>query len=179
MLSLGHRRFGVISFGLSRTGRAGFADLATQEGSTYAVSRDRLSGYRAAAARNGVDWTAIPVWAGTDSTSAQGAVGAAALLARRPRLTCLLCLSDRLAEGAIRAAADVGLRIPTDLSIVGFDDAGRLAAELGLTTIRQPHRGKGEHAARALLAQLGGQDWPQSTVLPTELIDRGSVATPP
>ena len=179
LLGLGHRRLGVISFGLSRTGRAGFADLATQEGSTYAVSRDRLAGYRAAAVRHGVDWSSIPVWAGTDSTSEQGAVGAAALLAREPRPTGLLCLSDRLAEGAIRAAAGAGLRIPADLSIVGFDDAGRLAADLGLTTVRQPHRSKGEYAASALLARLEDRDWPERTILPTELVDRGSAFAPP
>ncbi len=178
VLRLGHRRIGVISFGLSHTGRAGFADVATQEASTYAVSRDRLAGYRAAAARHGVDWNSVPVWAGTDSTAADGAAGAAALLIHEPRPTSLLCLSDRLAEGAIQAATDAGLRIPTDLSIVGFDDAGRLASDLGLTTIRQPHRSKGEQAARALLARLEGHDWPERTALPTELVVRGSV-TPP
>jgi DNA-binding LacI/PurR family transcriptional regulator len=98
------------------------------------------------------------------------------LLARRPRPTGLLCLSDRLAEGAIQAATDAGLQIPADLSLVGFDDAGRLAADLGLTTVRQPHRDKGEQAARALIAQLNGEEIPAHQVLPTELVDRGSVS---
>ena len=179
LLRLGHRRLGVLSFGLSRTGQAGFVDPPTQEGSTYAVSRDRLAGYRAAARQHGVDWNSVPVWAGTDSTPDEGAVGAAALLARQSRPTGLLCLSDRLAEGAIRTAADAGLRIPADLSIVGFDDAGRLAADLGLTTIRQPHRRKGEQAAQALLARLAGQEWPLRTALPTDLVIRDSTSPPP
>ena len=123
-----------------------------------------------------MDWNTVPVWAGTDSTPDEGAAGAAALLARQPRPTGLLCLSDRLAEGAIRTAADAGLRIPADLSIVGFDDAGRLAADLGLTTIRQPHRGKGEQAAQALLARLAGQEWPLRTALPTDLVIRDSTS---
>jgi DNA-binding LacI/PurR family transcriptional regulator len=121
-----------------------------------------------------MDWTAVPVWAGTDSTADQGDAGAAAVLARTPRPTALLCLSDRLAEGAFRAAARFGLLIPDDLSIVAFDDAVPLAATLNLTTIRQPSRDKGEHAAQALLDLLAGQQVPPDRLLPTELIIRHS-----
>jgi DNA-binding LacI/PurR family transcriptional regulator len=176
LLQLGHRRLGVVSFGLSRGRSAGFADQDTQAAGTYAMTRRRLSGYRAAAERHGIDWRAVPVWAGTDSTADQGDAGAAAVLARTPRPTALLCLSDRLAEGAFRAAARLGLRIPDDLSIVAFDDARPLAATLNLTTVRQPSREKGEYAARALLDQLAGHPVSQRQLLPTELIIRGSSA---
>jgi DNA-binding LacI/PurR family transcriptional regulator len=174
LLQLGHRRLGVVSFGLSRGRSAGFADQDAQGGATYAVTRRRLAGYRAAAERHGIGWTAVPVWAGTDSTADQGDAGAAAVLARTPRPTALLCLSDRLAEGAFRAAARFGLLIPDDLSIVAFDDAVPLAATLNLTTIRQPSRDKGEHAAQALLDLLAGQQVPPDRLLPTELIIRHS-----
>jgi DNA-binding LacI/PurR family transcriptional regulator len=174
LLQLGHRTFGVISFGLARDLPAGFADQRTQAAATYAVTRDRLGGYRAAVERYGIDWAGIPVWGATDSTADEGEAGAHALLARTPRPTALLCLSDRLAEGAVRAAAGIGLRVPDDLSLVGFDDAAPLAAAHGLTTVRQPNRSKGEHAARALLDLLAGRQPPQRRLLPAHLRIRSS-----
>ena len=178
LLQLGHRRLGVVSFGLSRGRSAGFADQDSQAAATYAVTRRRLAGYRAAAERHGIDWTAVPVWAGTDSTADQGDAGAAAVLACTPRPTALLCLSDRIAEGALRAAARFGLLIPDNLSIVSFDDAIPLAANLQLTTVRQPSRDKGEYAARALLDLLAGRQVPSRQLLSTELVIRGSSARP-
>jgi DNA-binding LacI/PurR family transcriptional regulator len=106
------------------------------------MTRRRLSGYRAAAERHGIDWRAVPVWAGTDSTADQRGCGRRRRTRPYAPPTALLCLSDRLAEGAFRAAARLGLRIPDDLSIVAFDDARPLAATLNLTTVRQPSREK-------------------------------------
>ncbi len=176
VLALGHRRLGVVAFGLTRDPVRGLVDGAAQAAATYAVSRDRLAGSRDAAAAAGVDWDGVPVSAGTDSTPGEGEAGAAAVLATTPRPTALLCLSDRLAEGALRAAARLGLRVPADLSVTGFDDAAT-AAGLGLTTVRQPTRRKGELAARALLAPAAGPAAPQ--LLPTELVPRATTGPPP
>ena len=126
----------------------------------------------------GLDWSTVPVAAGTDSTIAEGAAAAAALLERTPRPTAILCLSDRLADGATQTARTRGLDIPRDLSIVGFDD-GPPAADLGLTTIRQPHRLKGELAAHALLALIDDHDTKPPQQLPTELLARSSTRPPP
>jgi DNA-binding LacI/PurR family transcriptional regulator len=122
----------------------------------------------------------VPVFQGTDSTPEEGEAGATAVLACTPRPTALLCLSDRLAEGALRAARRLGLRVPEDLSVAGFDDAVPTAAALDLTTVRQPSRGKGEQAARALLELLTGigPAGPREP-LPTEFIVRGSTGPPP
>jgi DNA-binding LacI/PurR family transcriptional regulator len=90
----------------------------------------------------------------------------------------LLCLSDRLAEGALRTAARLALRVPEDLSIAGFDDAPPAAA-LGLTTIRQPTRRKGERAMRALLRALDTASVEPPQTLPTQLIARTSTGPPP
>jgi DNA-binding LacI/PurR family transcriptional regulator len=177
LLAMGHRRLGVVSFGLHREPiQRGLVDEAAQAAATYSVTRDRLAGYRDAALRSGLDWRRVPVFHGTDSTPDEGATGAAAVLATRPRPTALICLSDRLAEGALRVAARLGLRVPEDLSVVGFDDAAP-AGRLRLTTVRQPARAKGEHAARALLHPAhAGQvhHW----LLPTELVVRASTAPP-
>jgi DNA-binding LacI/PurR family transcriptional regulator len=175
LLRLGHRRFGVVCFGLRRAPVRGLADLDEQRAATYAVSRDRLAGYRDAIERHGLDWSRVPVFQGTDSTPEEGEAAAAAILSRDPRPTALLCLSDRLAEGTLRAARRLGLRVPEDLSLVGFDDAVPTAAALGLTTVRQPHRGKGERAAHALLSLLdGAAPTGPFLPLPTELVIRAS-----
>jgi DNA-binding LacI/PurR family transcriptional regulator len=178
LLGLGHRRLAVVSFGLHREPiRRALVDEATQAAATYSVSRHRLAGYRDAALQAGLDWSRVPVFHGTDSTPDEGATGAAAVLGTDPRPTALICLSDRLAEGALRTAGRLGLRVPDDLSVVGFDDAAT-AARLGLTTVRQPTRSKGEHAARALLDRQGARNGPHR-LLPTELVVRASSAPPP
>jgi DNA-binding LacI/PurR family transcriptional regulator len=178
LLDLGHRRLGVVSFALGRPPARALVDEQAQASTSYAVTRRRLAGYRDAAVRAGVDWRAVPVVTGTDSTVVEGAAAAATLLTRPDRPTALLCLSDRLAEGALETAARLGLRVPRDVSVVGFDDA-EPAARLGLTTVRQPHRRKGELAATALLDLLAGRRPEPVQLLATELVVRSSTAVPP
>jgi len=178
LLHLGHRRLGVVSFPLRRGAPVALADPSAQRASPYAVTRDRLAGYRDAATTAGLDWPSVPVMQAESSDPAGGAAASAVLLARIPRPTALLCLSDRLAEGAVRAAHDAGLRVPDDLSIVGFDDA-EPAVRLGLTTVHHPHRRKGELAAAALLALVDGRTTERATELPTQLSLGSSTAAPP
>ncbi len=61
LFALGHRRIGVVSFGLSRGASRGLVGTAVQEAATYAVTRDRLAGYREMAERYGIDWSRVPV----------------------------------------------------------------------------------------------------------------------
>jgi len=178
LLALGHRRLGVVCFGLHRAPVRSLVDEGVQAAATFAVSRQRLAGFRDAAVRADLNWSEVPVAQGTDSTVEEGAAGAATVLATRPRPTALLCLSDRLAEGALHTAARLGLRVPEDLSIAGFDDAPPAAA-LGLTTIRQPTRRKGELAMRALLRALDDTSVEPAQTLPTQLIVRASTGPPP
>lgn len=173
LLDLGHRRLAVLSFALGRPPVRELVDERAQLATSYAVTRRRLAGYRDAAVGIGLDWSAVPVATGADSTVAEGAAAATTLLERTPRPTALLCLSDRLAEGALRAADRLGLHVPHDLSVVGFDD-GEPAARLGLTTVRQLHRHKGELAATALLDLLAGRTPEPVRLLPTQLVVRSS-----
>jgi DNA-binding LacI/PurR family transcriptional regulator len=101
-----------------------------------------------------------------------GFSAALALLNHKPRPTAILAMSDRLAVGALRAAETLGLDVPKDLSIVGFDDIP-LASQVRprLTTVRQPLVEKGAVAARFLLENVGQTI---SQVLPTELVIRES-----
>jgi len=120
----------------------------------------------------------VPVEAGGANRVEDGAAMAAALLARTPRPTALLCMSDRLAEGALRCARGLGLRVPGDLSVIGFDD-GPGADAIKLSTVRQPHRRKGELAARALLDLVATGAAEPVQLLPAELIVRATTGPPP
>jgi DNA-binding LacI/PurR family transcriptional regulator len=178
LLRLGHRRLAVVSFSLTRDLSRAVADEDAQARSTYAVTRARLAGYRDAVVAHGGDWATVAVIEAGGSGVDDGRRAAETVLAHEPAPTALLCLSDRLAEGAVEAGHRRGLRVPDDVSIVGFDDA-EPARRLGMTTIHQPHRRKGEIAARALLDLLDAHEPDPITVLPTELVIRASTAPPP
>ena len=107
-----------------RGGRArGPAGERAQAEAAYAVTRNRLAGYRDAIAAAGLEWSAAPVMAGVTSSAEEGAAAAAAPLDLAPAPTAILCMSDRLAEGAMPVARARGLAGPGDVSVVGFDDA--------------------------------------------------------
>ena len=178
LLPLGHRRLGVVSFPMTASAGSGFADATAQAQTPYQVTRERLRGYATALAAAGLDWTDVPVAHGARSTPDGGYAAAELLLALSRRPTALLCMSDRLAEGAYRAATQRRLSVPQDLSIVGFDDSPP-ADRLGLTTVANPQRAKGEHAARAVLQLLEGRSAPARAQLPTRLVIRHSTAAPP
>jgi len=96
----------------------------------------------------------------------------------------IFCVNDSVAIGCIEALAEVGLRVPEDVSVAGFDDS--LAARIcvpQLTTVRQPLRAMGERAVEILLTRItqpgttaGSTD--KSVVFPVELVTRGSVSAP-
>jgi LacI family repressor for deo operon, udp, cdd, tsx, nupC, and nupG len=90
--------------------------------------------------------------------------------------TAVVCASDALALGAIRAARKQGLRVPGDLSVIGFDDSAYMAyTDPPLTTLRQPVRAMSNAAVRALVDTINGQPTPHSEFLfNPELVVRGS-----
>jgi DNA-binding LacI/PurR family transcriptional regulator len=90
-------------------------------------------------------------------------------------------MSDAMAIGVLRAARELGLRVPEDLSVVGFDDID-LAQHMNppLTTVHQPIRRKGEIAVRLLLSVVERRDLhPEQLRLETRLIIRGSTGPAP
>lgn len=104
-----------------------------------------------------------------------GLRAAARILERgRPLPTALVCDDDLLAAGACKAARRLGLRVPDDVSVTGFDDlAVATAVEPELTTVRLPAEEIGASGMRALLTVLDGRV-PDAGVLPVELVTRGS-----
>ena len=95
--------------------------------------------------------------------------------------TAVVCASDMMALGAIRAARQRGFEVPRDISVVGFDDSPLIAfTDPPLTTIRKPVQAMGQAAVRALLEEIGGTPAPHSEfVFLPELVVRGSTAAGP
>ncbi|MFD3329221.1 LacI family DNA-binding transcriptional regulator [Streptomyces sp. NPDC058701] len=103
----------------------------------------------------------------------------AALTAPGPRPTAVVCDDDILAAGACKAARRLGLRVPDDLSVTGFDDlALATAVEPELTTVHLPAERVGEHGMAALLAVLDGTPW-TAPDLPVRLVVRDSTGPAP
>ncbi len=107
--------------------------------------------------------------------SLQSGQAAATTLIRRGA-TALVCASDPLALGAIRAVRRAGLRVPEDISVIGYDDSAFMSSvEPPLTTVRQPIEAMGRAAVAALLAQIRGEETPVDELLfEPELVVRRS-----
>ncbi len=116
-----------------------------------------------------------------DSTSPEISYpGIHALVEARARFTAILCFNDVSAMGSIRALHDRGLRVPTDVSILGFDDIQSAAYQVpSLSTVRQPLRKMGRTGAEALLCKLLGEDLPHLICVEPELVVRESTAPAP
>jgi DNA-binding LacI/PurR family transcriptional regulator len=112
------------------------------------------------------------------STVDEGALAAVEVLSRENRPTAIVAQSDLLAVGVIRGAQQLGLRVPEDLSVVGFDGV-RLdgLAPIDLTTMVQPAFAKGRAAGEGVLALLEGAA--RSTTLFASEFHRGATTAPP
>lgn len=143
------------------------------------ISRQRLQGYRQALAAAGLPAEAR-LEAPGDFTCAGGRTAAHRLLAAKPRPTAIFCSNDESAVGALLAARDLGLAVPEDLSVIGFDDI--MLAEIAqpaLTTIRQPRLAMGAAAAELALEMIEhGPSRQPRRLLHCALIERQSVGPP-
>ncbi|WP_189212489.1 LacI family DNA-binding transcriptional regulator [Actinokineospora fastidiosa] len=170
VVGLGHRDVGVLAFALHADGVSGPPSAERVATSRYRVTRERMAGYVSVL-------DAPPVWETPGCLRDHGREGAHWLLRQVPRPTALLCMSDELALGALRAAHDLGLRVPEDLTLVGFDDTPAAQwADPPLTTVRQDLVDKGRIAAELAISLLDGARPGPSRTLPTTLVERASTA---
>jgi LacI family transcriptional regulator len=162
VLALGHRDIAVIS-------------AATQ---TNDRARDRVEGIRDGLRAVGIDPANCPVIETTYEIES-GARAFEALMRGDRRPTVVLCGNDVLAVGALKAARTLGLSVPGDVSITGFDDI-ELAqiAEPPLATVHVPHRDMGRGAARMLVEMVEGRSAGETRALEATLCLRGSLAAP-
>jgi LacI family transcriptional regulator len=102
------------------------------------------------------------------------------LLARPDRPTAIFAANDGMAIGTLQAAAERGIRVPEELSVIGFDDMREAAiTDPPLTTVRQPMRGLGQRAAEWMIDRLKGKNGSRLAEFVTpRLVVRGSTATP-
>lgn len=138
---------------------------------------DRFNGYRNALQEAGLPFDEQLVIEG-DFSPESGVRGIDELLARDTSFTAVFAANDITAFGARLALQRHGLRVPEDVSLVGFDDQMEAAfATPPLTTIRQPAREMGEQASRAVLTLIEGEPF-QSMRVQGVLVERESVAPP-
>jgi DNA-binding LacI/PurR family transcriptional regulator len=182
LLQLGHRSLAVISqpFGPSR--RARHRDPARIGRPGYRVTRERLAGYQAAANAAAPQAAAPAIYEVAVNSRDEGRRAALALLRATPRPTAVLAMSDELAVGALAAARELGLRVPHDLSVVGWDDlSSARASDPALTTVSQSLHDQGRTCARLLLSATRGELAADDLVhlAPWRLITRASTGPPP
>ncbi|AKG34602.1 LacI family DNA-binding transcriptional regulator [Paenibacillus durus] len=142
----------------------------------YYQTVERYNGYMQALADHGIEYQEGWLF-DKDYDLDSGYKSGMELFAREDRPTAVCCVSDMVAIGAIRAAEDSGLRVPEDISIMGFDDipiAGAYRPKI--TTVRQPVYELGSGSAQMLLKQIRekGTGSCESMVLPHEIIVRES-----
>ncbi|MGQ0600525.1 MAG: LacI family DNA-binding transcriptional regulator [Anaerolineales bacterium] len=164
LIQLGHRRIGYISDGFHTP-------------FNFTASYDRYQGYLHA-----LELTGIPVrsdyHAQGDHGRAEAKRLALQMLCLPERPTGIFAASDTQAMGVMEAARELGLAVPDDLSVVGYDDI-EVAEYLGLTTVRQLLFESGQRGVNLLLRVLSSPPGaPVCEVLPTELIVRRTTAPP-
>jgi DNA-binding LacI/PurR family transcriptional regulator len=166
LIGLGHRRIGFV-------GDMTFAKPPAGLG--FTSSADRLRGYRQALAEAGLGFEASLVRRGPHD-AATAAEHAAQLLKAHDPPTAIFAASDTQAIGVLAAADRLGVTVPGQLSVVGFDDI-ESAALLGLSTVRQPLARSGTEGALRLCALLRGERLRvRREELPLELMARASTA---
>lgn len=180
VLELGHRQLGIVSLELDLHAHRAIIDASRQSQARYGPTRARLQGYQRAVQEAGLTWeTSVRVFECSDNRPQDGQHAAETLLASDLSPTAILTMSDQMALGVLAAARARGLRVPVDLSVVGFDDMPSAAqARPALTTVHQPHIDKGKHAGRLLIAQLTTGEVLEAVRLPTRLLVRQSTAVP-
>jgi len=174
---------------VEHVGQLGHKHVAFLKGhSGSSDTDDRWAGNMAGAAKYGItvrpelivqlggdDWVTGPC------TPQQGCEDTHRLIARKEPFTAIVAFNDVALIGALRALREAGLRVPEDVSVIGFDDIDSAAYQNpSLTTVRQPLREMGQLAAKTLLEKIARTDSaPSSIRIEPELIVRESTAPAP
>jgi DNA-binding LacI/PurR family transcriptional regulator len=157
--------------------RIGYVGGATEGVLDFTAPTARLAGYRDSLLAAGLV-SEPSLEANGEFTFAGGVRAGRELLERKDRPSAIFAASDEMAIGVIRAARDLGLRVPEDLSVVGIDDH-EMAGFFDLTTVAQPVHEQGRVAAQQVLRSLSHPDWkPEQVLLPTRLVVRSTTAEP-
>jgi DNA-binding LacI/PurR family transcriptional regulator len=181
LLDLGHTEIGVVSTEFRRDGRDGLADPARQARATSGSTARRLGGVRQAMAAAGLDWERVAVFETARNDQRAGSDAALELLRDPSRPTAIVAFTDQLAFGVLHAARSLGLVVPRDLSVTGFDDVPAAEfAEPPLTTVDHRLAARGAAGATAIMAWLESGTAPRTGPRSTaRLVVRKSTGAPP
>ncbi len=137
---------------------------------------DRFHGYREALEQNGQPYQKIWVKQG-NLTPESGYQAAKEILGLKKRPTAILACNDLMAFGAVHAAKSLGLGVPEDLAVIGFDNIPLSSYfEPPLTTVEIPMYGVGKATLQMLVDLLAGRDFEHLRLFKTRLVVRGSTA---
>jgi DNA-binding LacI/PurR family transcriptional regulator len=174
LLALGHRRIGILSLEIAMDGGTGPIDRKRREAAEYGATRDRLLGYEDALEAAGIAFDGVTVIEALNDRKG-ASEGARMLLDQAPDATAIVTMSDVLALAVLHEARTRDMRVPQDLSIVGYDDIPEAeTADPPLTTIAQPIADKGRLAAHMIF----DPGPPRKELLPVKLVIRGTTAPP-
>jgi DNA-binding LacI/PurR family transcriptional regulator len=176
VLRHGHRRIGVVSDRLGEAQMTVARPLATIDDVTEMYLRDRLAGYRDAITQADDPDVEVTLIEAADIDAASGMVAARDLIANVAP-SAIVTTSDVHAVAALKVLKAMGISVPGQVSVIGFDDAP-IADLMGLTTIHQPLCEKGRAAATILLDLIAGRTRLRS-VKPTELVVRSTTGPAP
>jgi DNA-binding LacI/PurR family transcriptional regulator len=182
LLQLGHRSLTIISFPFGPSRRARHRDPAGIGRPSYRVTRERLAGYTAAANAATRHPVTPSIYEVAVNSRDEGRRAALALLQATPRPTAVLAMSDELAVGVLAAARELDLRVPDDVSVLGWDDSSSARdSEPALSTIGQSLHDQGRLCAQLLIAATRGQIAADELVhlSPWQLVTRDSTGPPP
>lgn len=163
VIAHGHRRIAMV---------AGISHMNDR-------AADRIEGVLSAAVAAGIARTDLPVIEAAYSFE-DGARAFGELMTIMPRPSVVMCGNDVLAVGAIQKARELGLRVPEDVSITGFDDIDLAGVvDPKLTTVRVPHRRMGQAAAEMLIKLINKEPVERQIEIPTAIVERGTLGPPP
>jgi len=161
LIDMGHRDIGIM------VGQNAFAY-------NFEVADQRLTGFKKVLEENGIEFN--PAWQITaDFDSHTSELAMDEFLRQKKLPTAIFCQSDEMAFGAVTSIRKKGLRVPEDISVIGYDDH-EYANLVGLTTIAQPVQFLGQLAASQIMARIGKPDTAIVQMkVPTSLLIRDSV----
>ncbi len=176
VVDAGHTHIGILCIRLDREANNGPVSPERLDRAQMDVQRNRVNGILDVIRGAGITHH-IPIVERHINNPQTAQEAARELLTTNPKLTAVVCTTDSMALGVLAHARAVGLEIPQDLTVTGFDGIPQALNE-GLTTIRQPSQLKGETACKRLKDLIRAESAEQHTVLATEFVSGSSVAAP-
>jgi DNA-binding LacI/PurR family transcriptional regulator len=162
LTDLGHRKIAILS---------GQRETAYN----FDVSDNRTKGYIETLNEVGVEWDPDLEIRG-DFNIYTAEIAMSSFLSRKKLPTAIFCHSDEMAFGAMKAIRNKGMRVPEDISVIGFDDH-LIAQYVGLTTVSQPPQFEGQVAAASAIAEVADPSLePKQIVVPLNLVVRQTTA---